>query len=315
MHKKFLYIFILVLSLLGTCASYAEVVDKIVVVVNNEVITQGEIDRMLGAIYQEYARTYTGDALKKKMEDAQQKVVEQLIDDRLILSEAKKLNIEISGKDIDARISEVESRFESKEKFEETLAQQHLSLKDLRARYKEQLMTKRLIDQRIGSKIAVTPVELSNYYNSHIDKFMMPEEIKPRNILIKPSEDPKKALELANNILARIREGSDFAELAKVYSEGPNAGEGGLMGYIKKGDLLPEIEKVVFELNEQETSGIIQTSVGYHIFKVEEKKVPKQMSLSEARNAIEEILFQEKVKEKIKGWVEGLKKNAYIAFK
>lgn len=315
MHKKSLYIFILVLSLSGSRASYAEVVDKIVVVINNEVITQGEIDRMLGAIYQEYARTYTGDALKKKMEEAQQKVVEQLIDDRLILSEAKKLNIEISGKDIDARISEVESRFESKEKFEETLAQQHLSLKDLRARYKEQLMTKRLIDQKIGSKIAVTPVELSNYYNSHIDKFMMPAEVKLRNILIKPKEDPKKDLELANSILARLKEGSDFAELAKVYSQGPNASEGGLMGYVKKGDLLPEIEKVVFELNEQETSGIIQTSVGYHIFKVEEKKASKQMSLSEARNAIEEALFQEKVKEKIKGWVEGLKKNAYIAFK
>jgi len=188
-------------------------------------------------------------------------------------------------------------------------------LKDLRTRYKEQLMTKRLIDQKIGSKIVVTPVELSNYYNSHIDKFMMPEEIKLRNILIKPKEDPKKALELANNILARLKEGSDFAGLAKVYSEGPNASEGGLMGYVKKGDLLPEIEKVVFELNEQETSGIIQTSVGYHIFKVEEKKASKQMSLSEARNAIEEALFQEKVKEKIKGWIEGLKKNAYIAFK
>ena len=87
------------------------------------------------------------------------------------------------------------------------------------------------------------------------------------------------------------------------------------MGYVKKGDLLPEIDKVVFDLKEGELSGIIQTNLGYHIFKVEEKKPARTLSISEARRDIEEAVFREKIEQRVKDWVEGLKKHAYIAFK
>ena len=87
------------------------------------------------------------------------------------------------------------------------------------------------------------------------------------------------------------------------------------MGYIKRGDLLPEIEKAVFVLKPGEVTGIVQTSLGYHIFKVEEKEAPKTLSLSEVRHDVESAVYKSKADAKIKGWLEGLKKNAYIAFK
>lgn len=297
--------------------AHCEVVDKIVVIVNNEIITQREIDRVLMPIYEQYQALYYGDELVKKLDEARKNVIEQLIEDRLILSEAKKLNIEVDERGVEARLADVKKRFGSKEEFEHVLSGQGLTLKDLTTRYLEQMMIRGLIDRKVGSKVTVSPVEINRYYDEHMNEFIQPEGITLRNILIRPKKDlaPEKAIDLAKEILRRIQEGGDFALLAKEYSEGPNASGGGLMGYVKKGDLLPEIESVVFNLKEGELSGIIQTSLGYHIFKVEEKRERKVLSLSEVRADVEEAVFREKVKDRLKGWIETLRKNAYIAFK
>lgn len=298
-------------------SSFGEVVDKIVVVVNDEVITQGEIDRMLEPVYQQYRAVYSGDELIEKLEEASRKVVDQLIEDRLMLSEAKKQNIEVDDKDIEARIDDIKKRVGSQEQFERALAEQDLTVKGLRTRYKEQMMTRKLIDQKVGSRVKVTPVEINDYYSKHIDEFVQPEELKVSNILIRPKseQDSQKALDSAKEILRRLREGGDFAGLAKEYSEGPYASDGGGMGYVKKGDLLPEIETVIFSMKEGEVSEVVQTSLGYHIFKVEEKRARKVRELSEVRREVEEAVFRDKIKSKLKGWIEGLRKNAYIAFK
>lgn len=299
----------------GFTASFAEVLDKIAVIVNNEVITYGEIDGMLGPIYQQYRTMYSGDKLIAKLEEARQRIMQQLIEDRLILGEAKKQNIEVSEKEVDDRIDEMVKRIGSRENFERAILEEHISIRELRRRYKEQMMSRRLIDKKIGSQVTITPVETANYYNAHRDEFSRPEHIRLRNILIRVKEDPKKALALMNEIVRRLSEGCDFGALAKIYSEGPGAADGGLMDDVKRGELMPEIEKVVFNLKAGETSPVIQTSLGYHLFRLEEKQPARIRSYEEVRREVEEAVYREKVKDKIGGWVEGLKKNAYIAFK
>ncbi|MCX5686349.1 MAG: peptidylprolyl isomerase [Candidatus Omnitrophica bacterium] len=308
---------ILVMILAAARFSHGEVVDKIAIVVNDEIITESEITRALHPAYEKYKGLYSQDKLLAKLEEAKQNIVQQFINDRLILSEAKKLNIEIDDKEVDKRIDDLIKRLGSKEAFERTLFEQRITIKDLKTRYREQLMTRRLIDQKVGANIVITPIDITNYYNKNTAEFSQPEEVKLKNILISlgSNTDSKKAPELAMEISRRLKEGCDFAGLAKVYSAGPGASEGGDMGYVKKGDLMPEIEKVVFNLKEGETSDIIQTGLGYHIFKIEEKKPARTLTISEARRDIEETVFREKINQKIKGWVESLKKNAYIAFK
>jgi parvulin-like peptidyl-prolyl isomerase len=304
-------------TLAAVPAARAEVVDRIIAVVNNEVITQREVDRVLAPIYEQYRGLYYGDELVRKLEEARRGVVEELIEDKLILSEAKRLNIEVDDKEVEGRINDVAKRFKTKNEFEKALQQQGLTSRELKARYREQIMSRRLVDQKIGSRITISPVEVGNYYASHANEYIQPEEIKLSNILIRPRKDlePAKALELAKEISNRIQEGGSFALLAKEYSEGPNASEGGSMGYVKKGDLLPEIEAVVFTLNEGEVSSILQTGLGYHIFRVEEKKERRVKELSEVRHEVEEAIFREKIRGRLKDWIENLKKNAYIAFK
>lgn len=317
MRNIFLALCIAILVLSAIAPARAEIVDKIAVVVNDEVITEGEIDRALAPIYDQYKDRYEGEELVQKLEQARQKVIEQLIDDKLVYSEAKKLNIEVPDKEVDSRIDDTRKRFGSKETFEAALKEQRITVKDLKERYKEQLMTKRIIDQKIGSKIIVTPVDISNYYNKHIDEFVLPAQLKLKNILIRPKEDldAQKAHNLINEIARRIREGGEFEALARIYSDGPGAGDGGTMGYVKKGDLMPEIEKVVFNLKVGEVSDVVQTGLGYHMFKLEERTEEKTLSFDEARGLAEEAVFKEKVKERVRTWLDGLKKNAYIALK
>ena len=87
------------------------------------------------------------------------------------------------------------------------------------------------------------------------------------------------------------------------------------MGFVRRGDLMPDIEDAIFSLKEGETSGVIRSSIGYHFFKVEERHAQKTLSLAEARRFIEDAIFVERARDKMKGWLENLKKSAYIAFK
>lgn len=310
--------FLCVLFSAGVHDAKAAVVDRIVVVVNSEIITQREIDIMLAPIYTQYRAMYKDEELIRKLEEVREDIIKQLIEDRLILSEAKKQNITVEDKEVNARIEEIERKVGSEKELENMLGQQNLTLNELRARYKEKIMIRKLIDQKVGTKIMITPLEVKNYYNDHKDQFLQPEEIQLRQILIKLKEGQgvrEEALRLMREISKRIKEGCDFAGLAKEYSDGPYASDGGLMGYVKKGDLMPQIEEIVFNLKDDESTGIIQSSLGYHIFKVEERKARRTKDLPEVRQDIEEYLYREKANQKLKGWIDSLAKSAYIEFK
>lgn len=320
--RNFLCIGVLLyLCLLFTAAPEnieAAIVDKIVVVVNSEIITQREIDIMLAPVYNQYRTMYQGEELIRKLEEVREAIIKQLIEDRLILSEAKKQNITIEEKEIDSRINDIRNKVGGDKELDNMLNQQNLTVNELRARYKEKIMIRKLIDQKVGARIIITPLEVKNYYNENKEQFLNPEEIQLRQILIKikPGQDgQEESLRRAREIIKRIKEGCDFGGLAKEYSEGPSVEEGGIMGYVKRGDLLPQIEDIVFNLKDGESTGIIQSTLGYHIFKVEQKKLRRIKELSEVRQDIEDYLYRDKADKKLRGWIDSLAKSAYIEFK
>jgi len=314
---SFLFFVSAILTVFSPSLSRGEVIDKVAIVVNDEIITDREIARQLEPVYEKFKTIYGGQKLVEKLEEAKQRVAQQMIEDRLLYSEAKKQNIEIDEKDLDARVQEMVRGIGSREMFDKALIEQQLTLKDLKDRYRQQLMVRKLIDKKVGGGVLVTPIEIEAYYGKNSEEFQLPERVKLKNILIsvKKFPDPAKALSLARDISKRLREGCDFDGLAKVYSDGPGASEGGLMGYVKRGDLLPEIEQAVFSLKPGEVTGIVQSSLGYHIFKVEEKEPPRTPPLSEIRHEVEAAVYKKKADAKIRGWLDGLKKSAYIAFK
>jgi parvulin-like peptidyl-prolyl isomerase len=289
------------------------------VVVNNEIITRREIDITLAPVYEQYKTMYKGAELIKKLEEAREDIIKQLIEDRLILSEAKKADIKVEDKDVEDRLEDVRKKIGGDMELDNMLAQQNLTLNEMRARFREKIMIRKLIDRKVGARIIITPLEVKTYYNDHRQEFLKPEEIQLRQIVVKPAGTGKaqqdESFKKTKDLLKRLKDGCDFAGLAKEYSNGPNASEGGLMGYIKRGELMPQLEDIVFNLKDGECSNIIQSDVGYHIFKVEGRMEKRIMDFPEVRQEIEDRIYREKANQRLRGWIDSLAKNAYIEFK
>jgi len=309
--------FLLLIQLLFGISLYAEVVDKIIVIVNDEIITQGEVDRILSPMYQQWKMAHTDEELAKKIDEARFKVLQRLINDKLLFSEAKRTEIEVTDEDVQLRIEEVKKRFANEEEFKMNLLRENITLGELEKKYKERIMIDKLINTEIRGRISVAPSEVTEYYRTHKDEFREPKKVKVRSILIRVDErrPAEKALEKSKEILARLEEGGDFSLLAKEYSEGPYRDKGGDMGWVKENELMTRINDVLFKLDKDEMSGIVKTNLGFHIFRIDDVSASRVMKFHESKNLVERHIFNKKMDEKLGQWLEKLREDAYIAFK
>jgi peptidyl-prolyl cis-trans isomerase SurA len=303
--------------MLATAAS-SVMVDKIVAVVNDEVITQSEVIRLLMPIFEQYKEEYTGKRLENKMIEAEDAVMEQLIEDKLILSEAKRQGMEATDREIETRLRTIKNRFGTEEQFREGLARQNASLSELRNRIRDEIIKSKVMRQELGWKVVITPSEIRGYYDNHKEDFAEPAKVRLQTILIRKENSARardEAKFLINLIRKFIDEGRDFGGLAKEYSEGANAKNSGDLGLVEKGEMRKEIDEVIFFLEAGEASGIIETPIGYHIFKVTEKIPEKVTDFEVVKYEIEDLIYKQKMDKGLKKWLRGLRKNAYISIK
>ncbi|MCD6093881.1 MAG: SurA N-terminal domain-containing protein [Candidatus Omnitrophica bacterium] len=290
MVKGFLH-FLLFVFFFSTFFVSAEEINKIIAVVNNEVITQQELDYNLLPLYEQYKAVYQNKDLDKKLKRAKKNILEQMIENKLILEEAEKRGIKASEEEIEKEIAKARKRFSSSEEFTKTLRQENLNIQKLRERYKEQIMIRKTIQDYLVRKVDVTPEEIASYYEEHIDDFTQPERVKIR-MLSFASKD--KAIETLN----KLRAGDEFRD--------------GEVKFVARGEMIPQIDSVIFSLKIGEFSGLIKTELGYCIFKVEGKQQKEISSFPKVRDKIENILWQKKSAEEFNKWMEELKEDAYI---
>jgi len=297
----------------------AEVVDKVVAVVNDDVITQRELDIELAPILGQYIAAYQDQELAQMMEEARHEVLYQMIEERLLVEEAKQKEIEVSEGEVDGKLARIRKNFATDQEFMDALAKEGLTLRDLRQKFREQIMVAKLVDREVRARINISPQDVSSYYQLHFAEFREPEKVRVKNILIRVEGDNEeywtRARSQAEGLSNRLKEGSRFEDLAREYSQGSDADTGGDMGLIERGQMLAEIDEVIFDLKAGEVSEPVRTNLGYHVFKVEEKLAARQKEFSEAQDEIKEILFKERFESRYKEWVEKLKENAYISIK
>jgi len=317
--KKFAVLILLYAVLLFPACLKAEIVDGIVAVVNNEVVTQVELNAILLPIYTQYKSTYSDEELLKKIDEAKKNILYQLIEDKLILQEAHKIGMPATDEEVAERLEQIKSQFSSSEEFKSALASQGLTVVDLKEKYREQLIKEKMVNREVRSRVSVTPIEIALFYEKNEDDFNLPAQVKVMTIMIRKSEaDPESntdSLKKIKMIELKMAEGEDFTKLAREYSQDPSAVDGGDMGYINKGQMMKKIDEVIFSLQPGEISETIETPVGYHVFKIVEVKEAGAESFDEARMQIENYLFQEKAKERFDEWMTNLKENAYISVK
>jgi len=258
-----------------------ESLDQIVAIVGKDIILESELKTQL-----EFYLTQTG----KKVENPEElnilrkTLLDQMINDRLLLAKAEKDTLlKINEKEIEQtledQLSKIKSQFPSEEAFQKELKTEGLTETELKRNYREQIKEQILRDKLISSKLSKANIslrEVKEFYQSYKDSLPeQPESAKLSQILLKiePSQKTLDSLkDFASTILVKAKAGEDFSELAKRYSEDLSAKQGGDLGFLKKGEILPEFEMRAFSLKPGEISDLVQTSLGYHIIKLEEKK-------------------------------------------
>ncbi len=318
-----LFIFLALLIIGPPVASGAELLDRIVAVVDDDVITQSELDRQLAPIYKAYKEQYKGAEFFTQMSKARMQVLNQMVEDKVVLAEAKRREIPVTDTEVQNKINEFKKRFRSTEDFQRFLDSQGITMTKLKSRYRDMIVIKKVQSYAVSSQVVVSPLEAKRYYEENPEKFKKPEAFWIRAITIrkKPGEKPKANRELpSKEKLTKLRnkilkgEG-DFEEIARQNSEDTHAAEGGDMGPVLKDQLAPHLETAIFKLEPGKMTPVLETEIGFHVFKLERKEPEQKKSFEEAKKHIEAFLYQEKSRKRFAEWIKKLREDAYISIR
>jgi peptidyl-prolyl cis-trans isomerase SurA len=293
-----------------------DVVDRVICVVNNDAITQYELDEAeLYYLAETHERVADGEARKA----LRARLLQNLIENRIQLQQAEREKVVIEDAELAENIAEIRKKLKAKDEkeFESILKSQGLTMEGVKKRLREQLMVQRVIRRKVALRISVTEPEIDKYLAENREKLETGLTFSARHILLQP--DPNKgeegwteARKRAEEVYARLLEGEDFAELAKKYSDDPSAKDGGSLGTLKKGELAADIEAAILRLRPGEISTPFRSQVGYHLFRLDSRETLSGEGLAQVRSQIRDILYRQKYDARLKDWLVEIKQRAII---
>jgi len=315
--------------LLAVLPCKAELVDRVVAVVNDSVITMSEVDEEGKVYFRKVTETVPAEKLTQMLSKAREDVLNGLIDKALIKQKAKEMNVRVSDSELQRAMDKILLNNNlTPEQFKIKLDQGGINEKTYRDNLRSQLLQKKLVGLSLHSKIAITDDMILDYYDTHYTQHLKEDEYYLLQIgftwedrstagLVAAQLDQKKqsARERAERVHSLARQGNDFKELARKFSDLPSAEDGGDIGVFKKEDMAEDMSRIVTSLKQGEVSDIIETAAGFQFFKLLSAKdqaiVPKT-PLESVKKEIENKLYQEKLQQAYKEWITRIKQKAHI---
>jgi parvulin-like peptidyl-prolyl isomerase len=283
---------------LGPSFVSAEKMDTIVAIVNGDIITEADL-----AVFTRMTAAEAGEAPSASdIEKTRQFYLQRLIDDKLILQEAKRLKYNVNERTVEERIKQLKVRAGSPETFELALRDQGITLNELRDKLRQQLLIYAAIQAQIRPRVIVSPMEVTEYYNSHLDEFAVSEAVVVDSLFV---EDP----ETLAKVQQELQSGADFLVVAEKYSKKSS------LGPVRRGQLKKELEDYIFGLALKTPSAPYEVDGGYYIFLPQEHVASTSLSLDEVKDKIKSRLEREKSERLLKEWIVSLKDKAYISIR
>ncbi len=244
-------------------------------------------------------------------------LLDQMIAYKLLVQESKTLKVAVPDTDIDGRIKQIQGQFPNEQAFTKALADQHVTMQQLKDDQRQQMLVAKVIDTEVNSKVNVTQKEVEDFYTKNPDKFKQPEGLHAQHILIRPQGSDAaakaKAKAEAEAILKQIRGGADFATLAKAKSQDQGSAQnGGDLGVFPRGQMVQQFDEAAFKLKDGEVSGVVETPFGFDIIKALEHKPARTVPLEEARPQVEQFLKGQQANEKTVAYIDQLKAKSKI---
>jgi peptidyl-prolyl cis-trans isomerase SurA len=301
-----------------------KVVEEIVARVNNEVITRSEFEHSKAAAEEDAKNDCqnrcTPEQLRTRIDDLQKNALRDLIDQSLLVQRAKDMGISVEPDVIKALDQiRIENKLPSMEALEEAVSKQGLNWEDFKNNIRNGLLTKKVIGSEVGSHISVPKEEIQKYYEEHKAEFIRPEQVALRSIEVNTAgKDATEIADLkkkADTALKRVQDGEDFGEMAKRYSDGATAKQGGYLGIYKRGELSKELEETVFKMKRNDLTGVMETKQGFLIIQVLEHYDEGEQSLAKVENEINEKLYGQRMEPALREYLKTLREQSYVVIK
>ena len=299
-------------------AQEAQTLDGIAAVVNEEIITIGEVREAMAFEVTQLAQRYRGELLQEQISATYKQTLDNLMDIQLQLARARQLQMSVSGGDIDRQVDALKEQNQiSDDQLVQMLKSRGMTLDDYRQQIREGLLVTKVVNAEVRSRLIILDSELQEAYAaqresyrvagtqtvSHI-LFLLPARASDDNVARRQAE--------AERVLQEIRDGGDFAALARQHSEGPSADRGGLLGTFQANELLPGFDAATADLQPGEVSDVVRTRVGLHIVRLEDRQADSFRSFEDVRDELQNELLREKTEAKYQEWLEALRLQAYV---
>jgi len=299
-------------------------VEEIIARVNNEIITKSEYEKARNSAEEDARQDCQGkctpEQLKAEIDQRQKTSLRDLIDQSLLVQRAKDMGVSVEPeliKRLDA--IRIQNKIESMEELEKAVTAQGMNWEDFKNNIRSTLLTQRVISSEVGSHITISDEEVSKYYEAHKAEYVRPEQVALREIEVstqgkKPEEIPDLKKK-AETTLQRIKDGEDFGEMAKRFSDSATKTQGGFLGMYKRGELSKELEDKVFKMKKNELTEVTETKQGFLILQVLEHYDEGEQSLAKVKNEIMDKLYSARMEPAMREYLKTLREQSFVVIK
>ncbi len=294
----------------------SELINGIQAIVDETVITRRDVEEETDPVAAQLERDYHDqpDVLQKKWMEAVRNNVDHLEERQLILHEFKTAGYNLSEKYIDDAVQAEVRSYGDRPTFIKTLEAKGTTLDQKRKHIRETIIERAMREKNVSSEIIVSPYKVQVYYQEHHEDYKLADRVKLRMIALNKAIDPDapQARKMAEEILGKLKEGTQFEEMAKMYSEDRQHPAGGDQGWVEKGELRKELNDVAFSLKQGDCSSVIETPEACYLIKVEGASPAHYKPLSEVRDQIEKDLQDRERARLQKQWIDKLRKKTFV---
>lgn len=300
----------------------AKVVEEVIARVNDQIVNISDLDRAKQQLDQEaHQQGWTPMETQARQND----LLRDLIDQQLLLSKGKELGI-TGDVELIRRLDDIrkQNHFDSMEALQKAVEQQGLSFEDFKANIRNNIITQQVVRDQVSSRLQVSEADITKYYNEHKSSFDRPESVQLSEILIpttsanggEPTADSVQAASAtANEVETKLKSGADFTEMAKLYSKGPTAQQGGDLGTFQRGALAKPLEDKTFSMQTGQYTEPIQTKQGFIILKVIQHTEGGVPPLKAVEPEVEQALYMQEMQPALRAYLTKLREQAYIDIK
>jgi peptidyl-prolyl cis-trans isomerase SurA len=303
---------------MGPFPAGAEWVDRIVAVVNEDIILHSEMEKHAEDYRKAMKESGQGDIPLYLSAEQRSQLLEKMIDDKLLEQEAARLGISISESEIDQAILRIQHINKvSHEEMLQVFKIKGMDINEYREQIKEQLMQSRIVNREVKSRVVITEEQLKKYYDAHFPQYAGQTKYHLRHIMMKVSspapQERERVYRTMQQLRERLKNGEAFSALAEDYSQAPTAREGGDLGLFESRLLADNILDALASLKPGAYTDVVETEQGYQLFYVEDIVNAGGRSFEDVKDEIHEKLFMEVTEQKFTEWFKNLRRRAHIS--